>query len=86
MESIATGCELDGLVSNPGKGKIFLFCTASRPTFGPTQPPIQWVLGALSQRVKRRGIEADHSPPFSAEVKNGGAMPPLLHMCPWHSS
>jgi hypothetical protein len=26
--------------------------------------------GALSQRVKRPGREADHTPPTSAEVKN----------------
>jgi hypothetical protein len=32
--------------------------------------PIQWVLGALSLGVKRPGREADHSPQFSAEVKN----------------
>jgi hypothetical protein len=28
--------------------KIFLFTTASRPVLGPTQPPIQWIPGALS--------------------------------------
>jgi hypothetical protein len=33
------------------------------------QPPIQWVSGALYLRVKRSGREADHSSPFSAEVK-----------------
>jgi hypothetical protein len=37
---------------------------------GPTQPPIQWVPGALSLGVKRPGHEADHSPLSSAEVKN----------------
>jgi hypothetical protein len=31
---------------------IFLFNTASRPDLGPTQPPIQWVPGALSLEVK----------------------------------
>jgi hypothetical protein len=36
---------------------------------GPTQPPIQWVSGALSLGVKRPGSEADHSRPSSAEVK-----------------
>jgi hypothetical protein len=36
---------------------------------GPTQPPVQWVPGALSLGVKRPGCEADHSPPSSAEVK-----------------
>jgi hypothetical protein len=41
------------------------------------QPPIYWVQGAISQGVKRPGRQADHSPPSSAEVKNGGAIPPL---------
>jgi hypothetical protein len=36
---------------------------------GAHQPPIQWVLGALSM-VKWPGREADHSPPTSAEVEN----------------
>jgi hypothetical protein len=37
---------------------------------GPSQPPIKWVQGALSLGVHRPGLEADHSPPRSAEVKN----------------
>jgi hypothetical protein len=49
--------------------RIFLFTTASRTTLGPTQPPIQWIPGALSLAVKRPGREADHSPPSRAEVK-----------------
>jgi hypothetical protein len=48
---------------------IFLFTTASRMALGPTQPPIQGVLGALSLGVKQLGHEVDHSPPSSAEVK-----------------
>jgi hypothetical protein len=35
----------------------------------PTQPPVQWVPGAISLGLKRLGREADHSPPSSAEVK-----------------
>jgi hypothetical protein len=34
------GYELDGRSSNPGKGKLFLFSTASRPALEPTQPPM----------------------------------------------
>jgi hypothetical protein len=49
---------------------IFLFTTASRPALGPTQPPIQWVPGALYLGLKRPGSEADHLPPSSAGVKN----------------
>jgi hypothetical protein len=57
-----------GFDSQWGLG-IFLLTTASRVALGPTQPPIQWVPGALSLGVKQLGHEADHSPPSSAEVK-----------------
>jgi hypothetical protein len=74
---IATGYRLDGRGSIPDRGKIFLFSTAFRPPLRPTQPPIQWVPGANFTWIKRPRREADHSPPSSKEVKNGGAMPPL---------
>jgi hypothetical protein len=41
----------------------------SRPTLGPAQPPIQRVTEALFPGIKRLGCEADHSSPFSVEVK-----------------
>jgi hypothetical protein len=46
----------------------FHFAIASRPALGPTQPPIQWVQGALSPGIKWPGHEVDHSPTSSAEV------------------
>jgi hypothetical protein len=48
-----------------------IFSSPRRPDrpWGSTQPPIQWVPGALSPGVKRPGREADQSPPASAEVK-----------------
>jgi hypothetical protein len=49
---------------------IFLFTTASIPALVATQPPIQWVPGALSPEVKWPGREADHSSLSNAEVKN----------------
>jgi hypothetical protein len=59
-----------GFESRQGLG-IFLFTTVSRPALAPPpQPPIQWVPGSLSLRVKRPGREADHSPPTSVKVKN----------------
>jgi hypothetical protein len=48
---------------------IFLFITVSRTSLRPTQPPIQWVPGALSLVVKQLRHKADHSPPSSAKVK-----------------
>jgi hypothetical protein len=53
-----------GQSSSPGSVKNISFSTSSRPALGPTQRPIQWVL-----RVKRPGLEADHSLPTSSEVK-----------------
>jgi hypothetical protein len=41
----------------------------TRMALGPTQPPIQWVPGALSLGVKRPGPEADRSPPYSTDVR-----------------
>jgi hypothetical protein len=45
------------------------FFMSSRLVLEPTQPPIQWVPGALSPGVKRPGREDDNSPPSIAEVK-----------------
>jgi hypothetical protein len=33
----------------------FLFTTESKPDLGPTQPPVQWILGALSSGFKWLG-------------------------------
>jgi hypothetical protein len=35
--------------------------------------------------IKRPEREADHPLPSSAEVKNGGAIPPLPHTSSWRS-
>jgi hypothetical protein len=40
---------------------------------------MQWVLGAVSLGVKQEGLEADHLPSSSAELKNGGAVPSFSH-------
>jgi hypothetical protein len=44
-----------GFDSRRGLG-IFLFTTASITALGPTQPPIQWVPGALSLEGKAAGV------------------------------
>jgi hypothetical protein len=49
--------------------KNFLFFTSSRPVLRPTQPPIQWIRGAVSSEAKQKGLEADHSPPNNVEDK-----------------
>jgi hypothetical protein len=70
VEHWATGWTIGVLGFNSWQGLgIFLFTTACRVALGPTQPPIQWVPGALSLGVKWLGREADHSTPSSAEIK-----------------
>jgi hypothetical protein len=57
-------------VQIPEQLGISFFTTTARPALRPTQPPLQWVPGALSPEGRRPGRETDHSPPSSAEVKN----------------
>jgi hypothetical protein len=66
---------------NSQQGQKILFSTESRPTLGPTQPLIQWVLGALYPAVKRPGREADHSHlvPRSRKMELHLHYPVLLH-------
>jgi hypothetical protein len=54
----------------PTKAEIFLFSAISILALGLTQPPIQWMLAALSAGVKQPRDEIDHSPPSSAKVTN----------------
>jgi hypothetical protein len=42
---------------------IFLYTTVFRPTVGPTQPPIQWVPGALPLGGKAAGAWSYTSTP-----------------------
>jgi hypothetical protein len=73
-DCIATGYGLDdrmiGVRFPAGLG-IFLFDTASIPAVRPTQPPIQWISGAISLWIKRSGREGDHSLSSSAEEIKG---------------
>jgi hypothetical protein len=84
--SIATDYRLDDLGSIPGRSKIFLFITPSRQVLGPTQPPIQWVPGALSPGAKRPMRQVDHSSRCKAEVYNAWSYAPTpshMHYIIW---
>jgi hypothetical protein len=85
LRSVALGYGLDdrGFESRQGLG-IFLYTTVFRPDPGPTQPPIQWVTGALFLGVRRPVREADHSPylvPRSNNAWGYTSSPPVrLHL------
>jgi hypothetical protein len=66
--------------------QIYLNSTVSRPALRPTQPPTQWASWALSLGLKWSRSEANHLPPSSAEVKNGGVVPPLSHSSSWRGA
>jgi hypothetical protein len=85
--SIAVGYEIVQSGYNSRQRQDFFFhTTVSRLVLGPTKPPIQWVLVALSQEVKWQGCKAYHSPSSSAEIRKDGAVPPLPHMSSWHGA
>jgi hypothetical protein len=82
---IAMGYRLDvrGLI--PGRGKRFL-STPPYPERLWVPPSLSIIPRTLSAGLKRSGREADHSPPSSTEVKNGGATPPVSHTSSWRGA
>jgi hypothetical protein len=56
---------------------IYSYPTTSRPALGSTQPRVQWVAGALSPKLKRPGLQVNHSPLSCAEANDSGATSPL---------
>jgi hypothetical protein len=63
-----------GFYSRQGE-EISSFSTAYKLALRPNQ----WVSRVPSPGIKRPGSEGNHTRPSSAEVKNGGAIPPLPH-------
>jgi hypothetical protein len=87
---IAMGYRLDGWGSSPHKGRNFSLLHSFQT--GPGAHITSFSIGTgggggegFSQVVKRQGRESDHSPPTIAEVKYGGAIPPLSTASSWRS-
>jgi hypothetical protein len=81
----AMSYRLEDRSSISGCSKIFLFSTVSRPTLRANKPPIQRVSVVPFPGVKGHEPEAHHSPPSTAEVKNGGPIPPLSQTASWQN-
>jgi hypothetical protein len=67
--------------------RIFLFTTASRTALGPTQPPIQWVTGALSLGGKSGwGVRLTTHLHLLPRSVMRGTMPPLPNTPSWRGA
>jgi hypothetical protein len=75
LVDIVTVYGLHGLGSVPDRRKIF-YPTAFRPVKRHNESHVQWLPGALSSGVKRRGCEIDYLCTSSVKVKKGGGVPP----------
>jgi hypothetical protein len=74
------GYGLDGLGSISGKGKTFFSAPQRSNRFsGSLRVIFNGYRGIFSRGVKRPRRKPNHSPPSSAEVKNGGSLPPFPH-------
>jgi hypothetical protein len=74
---------LDIRGSIPGKRKMFLLHSVQT---GSRTHAASFQLWALSAGVKRPWSEAYHSPPFSVQYKNCGAISPLLSTSSWRGA
>jgi hypothetical protein len=74
-----------GQGSIPSRGKRFFSTSVPRPAMGSTWPPVQWLLETISLGVKCLSVKLT-TPPASAKVKNGKAIPPLPHTSLWHDA
>jgi hypothetical protein len=63
----------------PSRRKRFSLAHMSLLALRFTQPPTEWVLWAVPLCIKQQRHEANHSPPSSVGVTNGGPMPSFLH-------
>jgi hypothetical protein len=83
---IATGYELEGRGTIPYVGQSFSLLRSGQIGSGAHAVSCPKGTGRSFPGVKRLDNEADHSATSRAEVKNGGAIPPLSQICSWPSA
>jgi hypothetical protein len=76
-----------GSISDRGKGLVSSPQSPDR-LLHPPPPSTSYTVstGGSFPGSKAAGREADRSLPSSAEIKNGGAIPPLSHMSSWRGA
>jgi hypothetical protein len=78
-----TGYGLDGRGLIPGREKRFFLLHSVQNGSGAQSASYPMDTGCSFPGGEPTGREADHSPPSSADVKNGGVITSLPHMSPW---
>jgi hypothetical protein len=86
LKSIARISGSRGRSLSSGRVKNFLFSTSSRQALGSTQPPIQWVLGALFPGVKRPGVKLTTHIKLVLRSRKCGCIHPFPHTPSWRSA
>jgi hypothetical protein len=66
-----------------GKDKK-VFSSTFRPAMEYIRPPIQWMPGAVSPRVKR--LDRGHSPPSNADVRNSQCYTSMPRFPSWRGA
>jgi hypothetical protein len=77
---------LKGRGSSPGTVKNSHFSMLSRPALGSTQPPIQWVPGALSRGSIGRGVKLTTHLQLVPRSSKCESINPLPHTPSWRSA
>jgi hypothetical protein len=74
---IATSYSMNSQGAIPRWCKMFFLLHGIQTDSGAHPASYPMDTGAISPEIKKLVPETDHSPPSSAKVKNGGAIPPL---------
>jgi hypothetical protein len=83
---IGTGYGLQRRRSISGRGERFV-SIPQRPESSRAQTASHSMdTGGYLPGYKAAGCETDHTPPSSAEVKKGGAIPPLTRISSWRGT
>lgn len=74
--SVGTETSSKAEVLFPTESRDVLFSTTSTPALELFQLPVHWVLDLFRASIQPEH-QVEHLPPSSAEVKRGGAIPPI---------
>jgi hypothetical protein len=66
--------------------EISLFCITSRSALRPTQPPVRWAPGIISQGLSGKGVKLTAHLQLMPRSRTLESIHPLSHTSSWHSA